>query len=127
MNLNLEGWIKRAERAEYSEQQLQAEVATLRLRCAELERERDRFGEYVDFFKESDAENKQLEARVKQMEEALRGVMRGDCWCEMAVGNPMVKNHAPQCRAARAALSSPDFAASQFRFIIEPSIEAPEV
>lgn len=35
---------------------------------------------------------------------ALRGLQHGDCWCQMAIGNPMVKRHSSACVAAAEAL-----------------------
>lgn len=42
-----------------------------------------------------------MSAKVR---EALEKLKRGDCWCEMGIGNPMVREHSPSCVAARAAL-----------------------
>lgn len=40
----------------------------------------------------------------EQIEPILRGLMRGDCFCEMAIGNPMCKSHDTGCKAATAFL-----------------------
>lgn len=32
---------------------------------------------------------------------ALELLKRGSCWCEMAIGNPMVKNHSEGCKLAQ--------------------------
>ncbi len=42
--------------------------------------------------------------QIHQLVRALKGVKRGECWCEMAVGNPMVHKHAPQCLNAQAVI-----------------------
>lgn len=34
---------------------------------------------------------------------ALMDLKRGDCWCEVAIGNPMMRNHSPQCENAKRA------------------------
>jgi len=34
----------------------------------------------------------------------IRGLKRGECWCEVAIGNPMVQTHGVSCLAARAYL-----------------------
>ena len=34
--------------------------------------------------------------------ELVRALKRGDCWCEMGVGNPSVKAHTGACNWARA-------------------------
>jgi hypothetical protein len=37
--------------------------------------------------------------------EALKGLANNGCFCEMAVGNPMVHRHSPSCEKARAAIA----------------------
>lgn len=34
--------------------------------------------------------------------EIINGLKRGSCWCEMGIGNPMMKTHSAACDAARA-------------------------
>lgn len=38
---------------------------------------------------------------IHKVTRALKLVKRGECWCEMAVGNPMVHRHSPQCLNAQ--------------------------
>ena len=33
--------------------------------------------------------------------EVVRSLRRGSCWCEMAIGNPMVRGHSSACLAAQ--------------------------
>ena len=35
---------------------------------------------------------------------ALMDLKRGDCWCEMAIGNPMMRGHSPHCENAKRAM-----------------------
>jgi hypothetical protein len=42
----------------------------------------------------------------KKLKEIIRGLKRGDCWCEMGIGNPMVSSHSPQCIAAQKAIEA---------------------
>jgi len=45
-------------------------------------------------------------ARIKELEEALRGLKRGDCFCECGINNPMMGGkHSDACLQAQAALS----------------------
>lgn len=46
-----------------------------------------------------------LRRRVQELGAALEALNRGSCWCEMAIGNPMVRTHSPECVQARAALA----------------------
>jgi hypothetical protein len=38
--------------------------------------------------------------------EALNRLKRGECWCEMAIGNPTVREHSKGCDLARAAIET---------------------
>ena len=38
---------------------------------------------------------------LNMVERALTLLSKGDCWCEMAVDNPMVKEHSEGCGLAR--------------------------
>lgn len=43
---------------------------------------------------------------VRKLTAALVGLSRGDqCWCDLAIGNPMMSSHSRACEAARAALA----------------------
>lgn len=45
---------------------------------------------------------------------ALALVRRGEtCWCEMAVGNPMVTDHSNACKIARALMIRPEMLAQE--------------
>ena len=35
------------------------------------------------------------------MYSTIRGLTRGDCWCEMAIGNPMFSTHSTRCVEAQ--------------------------
>ena len=35
----------------------------------------------------------------------LKALKRGDCWCEMGIGNPMMSRHSPGCLSAQAAIA----------------------
>jgi len=49
----------------------------------------------------------QLRAENERLREALRGLRYGDgCFCDMAIGNPMVKKHSPDCERATSALEN---------------------
>lgn len=51
-------------------------------------------------------ENAALMAAAPDLSAALRGLALGsDCWCQMAIGNPMVREHSPACVAARKAVA----------------------
>ncbi len=54
------------------------------------------------------AQSQQREALMDQLREALLELRRDSdgvaCWCEMAIGNPMVHGHSKGCELARAAL-----------------------
>lgn len=41
----------------------------------------------------------------KQMLDILVGLKRGDCWCEMGIGNPMVREHDVACLQAQLAVA----------------------
>ncbi len=41
---------------------------------------------------------------VDELVKALKGVKRGSCWCEMAIGNPMVSSHDSDCKFAKRVL-----------------------
>lgn len=38
------------------------------------------------------------------LELVISQLKRGDCWCEMACGNPMFKDHTAGCKLAQQAL-----------------------
>ena len=40
--------------------------------------------------------------QTELVKSVLNGLKRGDCWCEMAVGNPMVSSHDKDCLRAQA-------------------------
>ncbi len=44
--------------------------------------------------------------QIRALSQALKGVKRGSCWCEMAVGNPMVHSHSPQCLNAQVVIDN---------------------
>ena len=44
---------------------------------------------------------KALHHEVVKLRDIIWALRRGACWCEMAVGNPMVKEHSSACRAAK--------------------------
>lgn len=46
--------------------------------------------------------------QIKALLNALKEVKRGQCWCEMAVGNPMVHSHSPQCLNAQVVIDNID-------------------
>lgn len=39
---------------------------------------------------------------MEDAEEVIRLLKRGSCWCEMAIGNPMFKEHSEACQKAQA-------------------------
>ena len=41
---------------------------------------------------------------VAELVQVIKGLKRGSCWCEMAIGNPMVSSHSEKCKAAREAV-----------------------
>lgn len=44
-----------------------------------------------------------MNVNLKEMLEVLRGLKRGDeCYCEMAIGNPMCHSHSAACNKAMA-------------------------
>jgi hypothetical protein len=43
-----------------------------------------------------------VKALLDQHREVINKLKRGSCWCEMAIGNPMVKNHSQGCQQAQA-------------------------
>lgn len=47
--------------------------------------------------------------RAVVLEKVIIDLKRGDCWCEMSIGNPMVKDHSPECKGARAILANEEF------------------
>lgn len=58
-------------------------------------------GEYLVLL--TDYESRERECNA--LREALAGLKRGECFCEMAIGNPMYKEHSKQCVKATAALA----------------------
>jgi hypothetical protein len=42
----------------------------------------------------------EVQAERDRCREALVALKGGDCWCEMAVGNPMVRRHSTGCQMA---------------------------
>lgn len=49
---------------------------------------------------------KRLRSRIVVLKDALEGLKRGpDCWCEVAIGNPMMTAHSTACDNARDALN----------------------
>ena len=51
-----------------------------------------------------ETQHEEAEAEIIKLREALEALKRGDCWCEMAIGNPMVKDHSAACKLASAVL-----------------------
>jgi len=49
---------------------------------------------------QGDDEKVRLITCVTRLKGVVSGLKRGDCWCEMAVGNPMVTSHSASCLAA---------------------------
>lgn len=43
---------------------------------------------------------------IDRLAAALLAVKRGDCWCDMGIGNPMVRDHSPGCLQAQAAVET---------------------
>ena len=43
-------------------------------------------------------------ARATALANALNGLRRGACWCELAIGNPMLTDHTSACKAVQALL-----------------------
>jgi hypothetical protein len=41
-----------------------------------------------------------LQELQREMMIVLKGLKRGDCFCEMSIGNPMVKDHTESCKRA---------------------------
>ena len=39
-----------------------------------------------------------MSTQTSQAERLLQLLKLGDCWCEMAIGNPMVKDHSEVCK-----------------------------
>lgn len=48
--------------------------------------------------------NDELEKERVTLRNALLAIQRGDCFCEVAIGNPMMKDHSEACKLAKAAL-----------------------
>jgi hypothetical protein len=49
------------------------------------------------------ADAEALENENKSLREALADLKRGDCWCEVAIGNPMCRGeHSSGCKKAQA-------------------------
>jgi hypothetical protein len=44
---------------------------------------------------------------VKMLRAIVTGLRRGSCWCEMAIGNPMVREHSTVCKAATVIMGEP--------------------
>jgi hypothetical protein len=40
--------------------------------------------------------------------EALKALSRGNCWCEMAIGNPLVNHHSGACERVRGVIERYD-------------------
>jgi hypothetical protein len=62
--------------------------------------------------KERDA----LLLQVEQARKLIEVMKRGDCWCEMAVGNPMVKGHAIFCQEAARFIEKRNHEFCQYQF-----------
>lgn len=48
-----------------------------------------------------------MEREIERLREALRGLSYsgdGGCWCEVAIGNPMCRDHSDACKRAHAVL-----------------------
>ena len=52
------------------------------------------------------ASAKNLADYTTALVEALKLLKRGTCWCEMAIGHPLVNQHSLGCQAARELLST---------------------
>lgn len=87
--------------AEYDPMSLPSLVAN---RLASLRTDRDRLQRQIDRMQPSvdkhQRMNRHLTEQNDRLCEAIRGLRRGSCWCEMGIGNPMVKTHSPACVAA---------------------------
>jgi len=62
--------------------------------------------ENPDCFQHETPEEFAVRMAAGDMFEALKGLMRSDnppCWCDVATGNPMLRDHSPQCYSARGA------------------------
>ena len=47
----------------------------------------------------------ELASRLAKVETAMFGLKKGDCWCGMGIGNPMITNHTPSCVVAQGVTS----------------------
>lgn len=43
-------------------------------------------------------------ARIVDLEKALIGLKRGECWCDVGIGHPLMTEHSVSCKFARNAL-----------------------
>lgn len=41
---------------------------------------------------------------IRKLRAVIGLLKRGSCWCELGIGNPMVRGHSDACRRAREAL-----------------------
>jgi hypothetical protein len=63
--------------------------------------------------------------RYHAVADALRGLKRGgDCWCEVAIGNPMYSRHTEACDKARAALSGVEHLTAHLYEHMEAEVDA---
>lgn len=49
---------------------------------------------------------RQLEVQNMNMWDIILQLKRGSCWCEMGIGNPMVRDHSPACKQVQEMLKS---------------------
>ena len=58
--------------------------------------------EMVEHLMESDAGiDRTCAKRLAELEQAVLGLKLGDCWCDMATGNPMMTRHSQACVKAQ--------------------------
>lgn len=46
--------------------------------------------------------------RIQALEEVLKMLSNGMCWCDFAIGHPLMKDHSNLCKLAKDALSQQD-------------------
>ena len=55
-----------------------------------------------DYADSVDAVADNYRGRILVTQAVLMGLKRGDCWCQMAIGNPMIREHSQWCKLAKA-------------------------
>lgn len=86
----LEGYIE----DQGEEPLLKLKVSWLREFALEVKQLKD----YVD---SADAVANNYRDRILVIRAVLMGLKRGDCWCQMAIGNPMIHEHSRWCKLAQ--------------------------